>query len=87
MKTMSDYTLFCTPEQTLKALELGAPISPKFHKVKDIYGNYSYEIAENDAILKREEEPKEGFVPDLTEETANEFIDVLTKIIETCKSH
>lgn len=26
MKTMSDYTLFCTPEQTRKALELGAPI-------------------------------------------------------------
>lgn len=26
MKTMSDYILFCTPEQTKKALELGAPI-------------------------------------------------------------
>lgn len=27
MKTMSDYTLFCTPEQTRKAFDLGAPIS------------------------------------------------------------
>lgn len=26
MKTMYDYTLLCTPEQTKKALELGAPI-------------------------------------------------------------
>lgn len=26
MKTMSDYNVFCTPEQTKKALELGAPI-------------------------------------------------------------
>lgn len=26
MKTLSDYTIYCTPEQTKKALELGAPI-------------------------------------------------------------
>lgn len=26
MKTISDYTIYCTPEQTKKAFELGAPI-------------------------------------------------------------
>lgn len=26
MKTISDYTIYCTPEQTRKAIELGAPI-------------------------------------------------------------
>lgn len=28
MKTISDYTIYCTLEQTRKALELGAPIIP-----------------------------------------------------------
>lgn len=28
MKTMSDYSCYCTPEQTVKALGLGAPIFP-----------------------------------------------------------
>lgn len=31
MNTMPDYTIYCTPEQTKKALELGAPLA--------IYGN------------------------------------------------
>lgn len=30
MKSISDYTIYCTPEQTRKALELGAPIYMTF---------------------------------------------------------
>lgn len=30
MKTMSDYTMFCTSEQTKKALALGAPIETRW---------------------------------------------------------
>lgn len=30
MKTISDYTIYCTLEQTKKALELGAPIETRF---------------------------------------------------------
>lgn len=30
MKTISDYTILCTQEQTLKAIELGAPIEGIF---------------------------------------------------------
>lgn len=34
METISDYTIYCTPEQTRKALELGAPlltVCPNYH--------------------------------------------------------
>lgn len=30
MKTISDYTIPCTPEQTKKAFELGAPINKRY---------------------------------------------------------
>lgn len=35
MKTISDYTIYCTLEQTKKALELGAPIEKKEIQVCD----------------------------------------------------
>lgn len=35
MKTISDYTIYCTPEQTKKALELGVPIEKKEIQVCD----------------------------------------------------
>ena len=34
MKTISDFTIYCTEEQTRKALELGAPI--QYASIKDI---------------------------------------------------
>lgn len=37
METMSDYTIFCTREQTYKAIELGAPIT------KDAGAGFRYE--------------------------------------------
>lgn len=35
MKSISDYTIYCTPEQTKKALELGTPIPN--HKLDNHY--------------------------------------------------
>lgn len=35
MKTISDYTIYCTPEQTKKALELGAPIKYTLERLID----------------------------------------------------
>lgn len=35
MKTISDYTIYCTPEQTRKALELGAPLYKLSMSVED----------------------------------------------------
>lgn len=31
MKTISDYSIYCTEEQTRKALELGAPLNSCYH--------------------------------------------------------
>lgn len=41
MKTISDYTIYCTPEQTMKALELGATIidGHYYHKICIINNN------------------------------------------------
>ncbi|MCQ2231353.1 MAG: hypothetical protein MJZ30_05825 [Paludibacteraceae bacterium] len=44
MKTISDYTIYCTEEQTKKALELGAPI--RVEKVHDVLDEYSFTLAE-----------------------------------------
>lgn len=40
MKTIKDYTIYCTTEQTKKALELGAPIEE--FNVSSIKGQKSY---------------------------------------------
>lgn len=40
MKTISDYTIYCTPEQTKKALELGVPIEKKEIQVCDNAKNF-----------------------------------------------
>lgn len=41
MKTISDFTIYCTPEQTMKALELGATIidGHYYHKICIINNN------------------------------------------------
>lgn len=36
MKTMADYTIYCTEEQTNKAFELGAPIEEDYRYKEDI---------------------------------------------------
>ena len=45
MKTMSDYTIYCTSEQTKKALELGAPI--EFASINDIRLGRYIEVESN----------------------------------------
>lgn len=53
MKTISDYTIYCTPEQTKTALELGAPIewldSRKYHDAMN-FNNKSFEETYNDVV-------------------------------------
>lgn len=47
MKTISDYTIYCTPEQTKKAIELGAKI--EYHKLSEML-DISEQVIENGSI-------------------------------------
>lgn len=50
MKTISDYTIYCTPEQTLKAIKLGAPIEATWKETTN-----SYIVFEDDVIPTAEQ--------------------------------
>ena len=42
MKTISDYTIYCTEAQTKKALELGAPLEKMLVEEESYYQGYPY---------------------------------------------
>lgn len=47
MKTMSDYSIFCTEAQTRKALELGAPIEVREFIGGELDDDWCYDISTN----------------------------------------
>lgn len=65
MKTISDYTINCTPEQTLKAIKLGAPIQYETYCINGI----SHKVTDSngeDVIIIPTAEQMIGFIIEKT---------------------